>query len=181
MLRSTTDGVPFEVVFFNAPTSIPTAASNTTSFYVSDSWTIGRRLTLNLGLRYAHDAAFAPEQTRDAASGSLGRPLPRRSASRGCELNIWNSVAPRLHAAYDLSGDGKTVIKGGWGRYDHMRQLDAGRAALSSRTASPTGIYQWRDLNGNNDYDAGEVNLDPNGPDFVERPARSSTTCPRTA
>ena len=25
----------------------------------------------------------------------------------------------------------------------------------------------WRDLNRNNDYDPGEVNLDPNGPDFV--------------
>jgi hypothetical protein len=29
-------------------------------------------------------------------------------------------------------------------------------------------VYNWRDLNGNNDYDPGEVNLDPNGPDFVE-------------
>ena len=30
------------------------------------------------------------------------------------------------------------------------------------------GIFQWRDLNGNNDYDDGEVDRDPNGPDFVE-------------
>src|SRR5439155_7191094 len=27
--------------------------------------------------------------------------------------------------------------------------------------------FTWRDLNGNHDYDPGEVNLDPNGPDFV--------------
>jgi hypothetical protein len=27
--------------------------------------------------------------------------------------------------------------------------------------------YRWRDLNGNSDYDSGEVNLDTNGPDFI--------------
>ena len=30
------------------------------------------------------------------------------------------------------------------------------------------GIYHWRDLNGNNDFDLGETNRNPNGPDFVE-------------
>ena len=29
-------------------------------------------------------------------------------------------------------------------------------------------VYRWHDLNGNLDYDPGEVNLDRNGPDFVE-------------
>jgi len=29
--------------------------------------------------------------------------------------------------------------------------------------------YRWRDLNGNRNYDPGEVDLDPNGPDFVSQ------------
>ena len=30
-------------------------------------------------------------------------------------------------------------------------------------------IYQWNDPNRNNNYDTGEINLDPHGPDFVEQ------------
>ncbi len=76
-------------------------------------------------------------------------------------------MAPRLHAAYDIAGDGKTVLKGGWGRYDHMRQIepDAWRLAENNQAY---GIYLWHDLNGNSDYDDGEVNRDPDGSDFVE-------------
>jgi hypothetical protein len=60
------------------------------------------------------------------------------------------------------------VIKGGFGRYHHMRLLtpDVLNFVKNSITYS---IYQWRDLNGNNDYDAGETDLNPNGPDFLEQ------------
>jgi hypothetical protein len=160
------DGVPFDVVFFNAPV-YPDGRQHTTSFFARDSWTIGRRLTLNLGARYASIAAFAPEQTRDAASGPSAVLFPAQTFPRA-ELNTWNSFEPRLHAALDISGDGKTVVKGGFGRYHHMRLLtpDVLNFVKNSIVYS---IYQWRDLNGNNDYDAGETNLDPNGPDFLEQ------------
>src|SRR3972149_6660882 len=64
-------------------------------------------------------------------------------------------------------GGGVWGCGGGWGQYAHMRQLepDAWRLALNNQAYA---IYLWRDLNGNNDYDDGEVNRDPNGPDFVE-------------
>ncbi len=133
--------------------------------YGQDSWTLGRRLTLNLGVRYAHDNGFVPESCREAAKppGHVAFPA---GCFKGAQFNIWNSVAPRLHAAWDVSGDGKTMVKGGWGRFDHMRQqvpeLDS--ADPNVRTVV---TYRWLDLNGNRDYDPGEVNLDPNGTDFV--------------
>ena len=37
--------------------------------YVADGWTIGRKLTLNLGVRYACDAGFENETCRDVADG----------------------------------------------------------------------------------------------------------------
>ena len=74
---------------------------------------------------------------------------------------------PRVHAAYDLTNDGKTVIKGGWGRFAAMRGVDEANYVNPMVMSSTT--FRWRDLNGNRDYDAGEVNLDPNGPDFVSQ------------
>ena len=91
---------------------------------MKDSWTIGRRLTLNLGA--AVHARQRRTCQRTAARPQLLPPTSSSppSASTGWSFAVFNSVAPRLHAAYDIAGDGKTVIKGGWGRYDHMRQIE---------------------------------------------------------
>jgi hypothetical protein len=146
----------------------PTYAKVVTHYlgvYGQDSWTLGRRLTLNLGVRYAHDNGFVPESCREAAKPPGHIAFPAACYER-TQFNIWNTVAPRLHAAWDVRGNGRTMIKGGWGRFDHMRQqvpeLDS--ADPNVRTVV---TYRWRDLNGNRDYDAGEVDLDPNGLDFV--------------
>jgi hypothetical protein len=158
------DGEPFEIAFFNAPVR-PLQKANNFDAYVRDSWTIGRRLTLNAGLRYSRQAAFVPQQCHNGASAPSNVMFPGECFQR-VDLATVNSVAPRLRAALDVSGDGRTVIKGGWGRYDHLRAL-APDALRLNRNSIAIGVFQWRDLNGNDDYDAGEVNLDPNGPDFV--------------
>ena len=141
--------------------------------YLTDSWTLGSRLTLNLGVRYAHDNGFVPEVCREAATppGHIAFPAGCRDAQ---QFNVWDSVAPRLHAAWDIQGNGRTMIKGGFGRFDHQRQqvpeLDAADAQVRTQV-----LYRWRDPNGNGRYDAGEVNLDPNGPDFVSQTGGSNT------
>jgi hypothetical protein len=152
------NGVPFQLVAYNTPT----AALNATDYlglYLTDSWTIARRLTLNLGTRYAHDVGFVPPQCRDAG------PFAAAGCTDRIEANVWNSISPRISVAYNVTGDGKTAIKGGWGRFDHMRKVDE-IFPLNPFYRSET-TYRWRDLNGNLNYDPGEVNLDPNGADFV--------------
>ena len=71
---------------------------------------------------------------------------------------------PRVHVAYDLTGDGKTVIKGGYGRFVAIRS--PGRDFVDPNKVVIT-TYVWRDLNGNRNYNPGEVDLNPNGADFV--------------
>jgi hypothetical protein len=168
------DGVPDRVAFFNAPV-IPHRVANNLGAYVKDSWTVGRRLTLNLGVRYSHESVFVPEQCRESASFPSDVMFPAQCFDK-VQLPIQDLVVPRLHAAYDLSGDGKTVLKGGWGRFGYRREVAL--AARNDPNAITYGIFQWRDLNRNNDWDLGETNRDPNGRDFIETAANEFGALP---
>ncbi len=155
------NGVPYQIRTQNLPVE-PVNSGNYLAAYARDNWTIARRLTLNLGARFAQDHGFVPQQCRqDAEPPEFG---PATCQDR-VDLNTWRSVAPRLYAAYDLTGSGKTVIKGGWGRFDHMREIEE-VAPFNTLTPAAT-LWTWHDLNGDRAYQPGEANLDPNGPDFI--------------
>ncbi len=152
-------GPPFELATFAWPVKAFVVV-HYLGIYAQDSWRIAPRLTLNLGARYAHDNGFVPDQCRTAGMFTAAACFPR------VQMNIWNTVAPRLHAAYDLSGDGKTVIKGGWGRFDHMREHSPELTNVNPLIGTTT-TWLWHDLNGDKLYQPGEVNLNPNGSDYV--------------
>jgi hypothetical protein len=154
------NGAPFQIDLYNYPVSPETDLSYT-SAYVNDTWTIARRLTLDLGARYQRDNPVIPAQCRLAGAWP--------SSPAGCiekvNFKVFSSIAPRAYFSYDVAGNAKTVLKGGWGRFDHSRGLD--EPNLANPFLSATSTYRWSDLNGNRNYDPGEVDLDPNGPGFV--------------
>ena len=169
------NGAPFQLQAYNYPTE-PRQESRYVSAYAQDRWSLTNRITLEAGLRYAHDNGYVPENCREAADGPGAAAFPAGCTAR-VQFKVFNSVAPRVHTAIDLSGDGRTVIKAGWARFDHMRQIEP-ELTLGDNRAAATATYRWRDLNGNRLYDVGEINLNPNGPDYVSQTGVGGTPNP---
>jgi hypothetical protein len=165
------NSVPFQFVTYNAPNS-PLTTVHSTAIYGADKWTAGRKLTMNLGVRWSRDDGYVPPQCRPDGTffpGSCNDHI------QGATQNAWS---PRLYATYDDGGDGKTAIKGGWGRFADWR--NGNHVLPLNPNVALQRVYRWRDLNGDRDYDTGEVNLDTSGPDFIQEVGRGNVTIANT-
>ena len=78
------------------------AGGDITSLYVQDQWSVGPRLTLNLGVRTEREIipSFQPQILENAI-----------------EFGFGDKIAPRLGASYDVRGDGRFKLFGSYGRY----------------------------------------------------------------
>lgn len=79
--------------------------------FAQDQWTLGR-MTLSGGVRYDHFAGHTLAQDIPA-----GRFRPAFSVPEVPDLPNFHDWQARVGVAYDLFGDGKTAIKGSFGKY----------------------------------------------------------------
>ena len=89
--------------------------SNRTSFYVTDTYRRDR-LTLNLGFRVDNQGGKNESASIPGVVGfeSLIGPLEYP----GSDLSpSFTDISPRIGATYDLTGDGKTILRGNFAQY----------------------------------------------------------------
>jgi hypothetical protein len=138
---------PVEIQTFNFPINQPNRGLNGNAF-VNDKWELGNRLTFNLGLGSITTTPLSRNRVCSAA-----RSFPR---IEGNSFITGRLVLPR----FDITGNGKTVIKGTYADYQGVGPS----AAPYSLAEHNDG--RFHDLNKDGCRTA-EVDLGLNGADFL--------------
>lgn len=125
---------------------------NQLGLYIQDDWKVTSRLTLNLGLRWDANIGNLVDQTNNRTIPllqQLNHPLARSITSDPEKLRrttpSWTEFQPRFGFAYDPKGDGRMVIRGGYGIF--YDQLFQNLTLFSLQQTNPTLYQRALDLN----------------------------------
>ena len=127
--------------------------------YIQDTITRGRA-TWQLGLRFDYNK----DETLAASIGAnpLGGPWLPGLAFAGADPGVaFKDLSPRLGFTYDVTNDGRTLVKANYARY-YGQVGNGGLAATVNPVAATTLRYPWTDVNNNAFADNGEIALGPN-------------------
>lgn len=109
-VRDISMGIGNDILPFNSSSSA--TANNRFSVYGKDSWRLTPRFTLNYGLSYRIDSNL---WNHDQGHPAIIAPVFGRGTSPSPKDT--NNFAPTLGFAWDVAGNGRTVIRGGAGIY----------------------------------------------------------------
>ena len=117
------------------------------AFYLQDDWSVTDRLTINAGLRYdlikgfQFDQSLNPNYVIMQNAGKAGlltgiKGLENFGQDPKDDTNNWQ---PRAGFAYDVRGNGRDVIRGGWGIYMDMAYTNS-NALFAASDATGKGF-----------------------------------------
>jgi hypothetical protein len=153
ILLETVNGVATNAYLSNTPINSDHRL-DTWAFFAQDRWMIGRA-TINAGVRVDGVKAYLPAQSSPAGTWVGERTFPERDV-----FTYSANVAPRFGVSYDLFGNGRTALKGYYGRF--YNQFGSELAEASNQNALLGGVgfrVPWSDPNNNLRVDPGELTL----------------------
>ena len=109
-VRDISMGIGDDQLPFNTPDGA--TINNRLQFYATDAWKVRKNVTLSFGLAYRWDSNL---WNHDLARPQVLAPLFGKGTAPSPRDN--NNFAPRVGFAWDLTGNGRTVIRGGFGMY----------------------------------------------------------------
>jgi hypothetical protein len=133
------NGRPTSVQQWNTPTT-SFNRDNVLGFFAQDAWTLANRLTLNLGVRFDHNAAILPAQSTPGGQFVAPTSVPEATVASQ-NLAVW-----RTGLVYDPLGDGKTAVKASYSRYGTQVGID--RVTNVNPLSSAFRTCPWTDPNG---------------------------------
>jgi hypothetical protein len=154
--------VPQNVLVYNTPTVSRRRVNYDIALYGQDTWNY-KRLTTTFGLRW--ETQKATIQASDVPAGRFvpARQFPLIDCTTIKGLGCWKTFLPRLSFAYDLFGNGKTAVKGSFGKYNTPQ--DTVYMDNFNAVAPVTDTRSWTDRNVDDVAQDSEIGLSGN-PNF---------------
>ncbi len=128
-------------------------AQNISSFYAQDHWRLTRRITVDYGMRFEH---YAKPYANNSFGLAVFDPTAYNTTTENAGIE-WHSIdhniplsgsssrlfffSPRFGAAFDIFGNGRTVIRGGWGKFRAYDSIQSNSYTGPGQT--PQGSVGW--------------------------------------
>jgi hypothetical protein len=141
-------GKATQVREFNSP-SDALNVDQVLGFFGQDTWTVGRKLTLNLGLRYDHNVGTLPANSNPGGPYVAPKSIPESTPIKQ-NLTVW-----RTGAVFDPFADGKTALKASYSRYGLQVGID--RVLNINPLQSDSQTCTWTDPNNDRIAQASEI------------------------
>jgi len=130
----------------NNSSPIADTAYQSTAFFAMDTWKVTKNLTVEFGARAEHITHWYDRGRIGMAVFYPNRVLPDYNSGKYAPGFYWHAIDagvplsgqpnrplyfdPRFGLAYDLHGNGQTVMRGGWGAYRFVTQVNDVASAL---------------------------------------------------
>lgn len=148
------------------------------AFYAQDDWRVTPRLTLNLGLRWDANINMLIDQTQNRTMRILSQLNETRARAITTDdlsktTPSYREFQPRFGFAYDVMGDGRAVIRGGYGIF--YDQVFSNLTVFSLQQTHPI-IYQTLLSQVNSDVGVGQLATFRFGVDPLPAPVGATGT-----